>query len=348
MEAPTEREHVDWGGLVREAWRLAFRTRPLLGLSAITALQAVALIVMSGGVVALFVVVLIQAFAPAGAGSPTLVQSLASLWPALMASALGLMAVWLVLAVFDVAARPGLITQTLAASDGRAASIAAGLGDGFRIWWRTVGLLAIAAMPGLIYALVLSIGLLFVVSLPMYLGNAPDPVVLSLANSLSQPLGGLVSLVAIPLGVLSQLGLRYAAAEDLHWRPAFSAAWVLAKARFADVALVYLLLVALIGIVGLGLAIVLGILGLIAAAVTLAFGAGAGGPSAAAVMSWVVCGVLGAVTLFVFQVYAGAFSSVMYTMFWVRVSGSLGSAEKSLPIPGGAGDSRVDRTASAI
>ena len=83
---------------------------------------------------------------------------------------------------------------------------------------------------------------LFTVTLPLYLGQPPHAGAALVSNLVLAPLSGVVSLVSVPLVVLVQLAMRFAVIDDSAWRPAFGAAWRLAKTNLAEIAVAYVLL----------------------------------------------------------------------------------------------------------
>ena len=179
------------------------------------------------------------------------------------------MLLWLVLGVLDVAAQVGMITQVDAVKERRTPSASAGMADGFRYWWRAVALLAIAALPALVYLLIVALVVLFTVSLPLFMGNQPAPGAALISNLVLTPLSAVSSLIAIPLAVLVQLALRFAVLENASWRPAFGRAWRLAKSALTEVAITYLLLVAVGFVVSMALMIVLALAGVVLATIVL-------------------------------------------------------------------------------
>jgi hypothetical protein len=330
---------VDYWGVVREAWRVSRRTPALWWLGVITAAQ---LIVYTGIVMMLLLpmVMIPRLIVPlslsaeglpadsnplTGGITPQLAASVtdwlsANLAP-LVAGMVAVILLWIVLGVFDVAAQPGLITQASAASQGEPASVSAGMRDGFRLWWRTIGLLALAALPSLLYLLVMALVTLFTVSLPLYRGELPSPGASIAANMLASPLSTLTSLAAIPLGVLVQLSLRFGVVENREWRSALGQGWRLIKTRFADVAFMYLSLLGVSLIVSIPLTVVIVIITGVAAVVAISsFAAGAGGMAMG--VTAIVIGVT-AMMLLMFAVSVAWFvyQSVVWTLFWRRATG---------------------------
>jgi hypothetical protein len=255
---------VEYGRIAREAWSITARTRALWWLAAIAAAQLVAYAVMALAVAVPMTVLtqLVSSVASTESGlalgtpSPRaqqllgLAQWMGSHFLALALGVVAVVLVWLVLGVFDVAAQTGMITQVDAVASQRPASLGAGLRDGFRLWWRSVALLALAVLPALVYLLVMAVVMFFTISLPLYLGQPPKASAALVANLAISPLAGLVSLASVPLGVLVQLALRFAFLDDLPWRSAFGASWRLAKMYFVEILLTYAL-IALVSVAAL-------------------------------------------------------------------------------------------------
>jgi hypothetical protein len=168
-------------------------------------------------------------------------QWLGTHWLALAVGAALVMAAWLVLGALDVAAQTGIVTQADAVADRRPASARAGMRDGFRFWFRAVALLALAALPTMVYLLVMAAVVFFTVSLPLYLGQPPNPGAAFAANLVLSPLSAVVSVISVPLAVLVQLALRFAVVDDVVWRPAFRSAWKLVKSNLTEIFIAYAL-----------------------------------------------------------------------------------------------------------
>jgi len=94
----------------------------------------------------------------------------------------------------------------------------------------------------LAYLLVMAIALFVTVTLPLLVGQPPKVGAALISNLVLSPLSGIASLVGVPLGVLVQLALRFAILDNAEWRPAFRAAWRLAKANLAEIAITYALI----------------------------------------------------------------------------------------------------------
>ena len=330
---------MDYWGIVREAWAITRRTRPLWWLGLISAAQIIAytaVVVTISLPMALIPQLLIATAGPDGAVGPSDVAGsrarlvelasrwLAVYWPALVAGVVLLLAVWVVLGVFDVASQPGLITQATAVVERRSASVSAGLRDGFRLWWRTVGLLAIAVLPALLYLLAMALVMFFTVSLPLYQQRLPDPRVAMTAQLMLSPLSTLATVVSIPLGVMVQLGLRDAVLRDVTAGDALKAGWVWLKTRFAEVALAYLTIVGVTLVAVLFVGLVFGAFAAVVA-VAAAFVSAAGGGSAAA-FAVVGCaiGVLAFAVFLALNAGLFTFTSVVWTLFWRRLTGQDG------------------------
>jgi hypothetical protein len=255
---------VEYGRIVREAWSITVRTKSLWWLGGIAAAQvAVYLVVVSGLVAPMAALPALASAITASstslsAGVPTAAerllvavgQWLGTHWLALATGTALVLAAWLVLGVLDVAAQIGIVTQANAVAERRPASLRAGMRDGFLHWWRAVALLALAALPTMVYLLVMAAVVFFTVSLPLYLGQPPNPGGAFLANLVLSPLSAVVSVLSVPLAVLVQLALRFAVVDDVVWRPAFRSAWRLAKSNLTEIFIAYAV-VALVSMVAL-------------------------------------------------------------------------------------------------
>jgi hypothetical protein len=247
---------VEYGRILRGAWTISVRTRALWWLGAISAAQVAVYSVVVAGLTAPLSVMpgFVSTIASIEAGDSsgldaaraqplfTAAEWLGAHLEVVVIGAIAVFSAWLVLGVFDVAAQIGIVTQVDAVAESRSASLTTGLRDGFRLWWRAVALLALAALPALVYLLLMALLVLFAVTIPLYLGQPPHAGAALLSNLVLAPLSGVVSLVSVPLVILVQLALRFAVIDDSAWRPAFGAAWRLAKAHLAEIAVTYLLL----------------------------------------------------------------------------------------------------------
>jgi hypothetical protein len=303
---------VDFGAIVADSWKAMRRNPALWGLAGVSALQVALYALIVGGVVAPMAVLSqamigLRASQVDGANTDSAVQ-LSTLvtesgrwigghWALLVGVTAAAMALWATSGVMDVAATVGAITQTDAAMGGAQPSVSAGLHDGFGVWWRTIGLLAIAALPTLLYLLVYALITFYTVSLPLYTGSLPNPAAMSSGNAILVPMSTLVTIAGIPLGVIVALGLRFVALRGLDWRSALAAGWRLARERFGNVALMYLIIMAVTT------------LATIAATVVIA------------VVLVVLVGMLGVVALIpMLALIAGTllWQSVSWTVFWRR------------------------------
>jgi hypothetical protein len=323
---------LDFGRIVSDSWRMMRTTRVLWWLALISGVQIALYSVIVGGMIAPLAVITqlmvsVQQGGAQGSGNAAKLDSftieagrwLSGNWPALAFVAFLLIALWAVAGIFDVAATAGLITQVDATAKHRPSSAASGLRNGFRLWWRTIGLLAVGAIPTLIYLLALALVMFFSVSLPLIRGVLPSPSAMAAGNAMTTPLSLLASLLSIPLGVLVALGLRFAVLGDCEWREAFGRAWALVKNRFVDVGLMYLI------IVGIGSAISLAVVIAVSVLVTVFAFAVAGVLAAnqgASALLVVLGGLLAAVCLALFLIVTVVvlmWQSVAWTIFWHKL-----------------------------
>jgi len=324
-----------WGILKRSWWIV--RSQPgLWGFGAISAAQgalATIVFVAIGGLSGL-VGVLGQEMArselggaPRSGGLLELLVSgydVISAWlPLMIGASLVLMLGWLILAVFDVAAVGGAISQTDAVIQGRRASFGDGMRLGFDRWGRTAALLAVSAAPALLGALAQALATFITVTLPLMTDSSPNLSAVLLATQSASGIASLASILSIPLGVLVVLSLRWALLEDATWRPALGGAWHACRSRFADVAVMYLVLLVAAIAAGLALAFVLGVVVAIAgmAAGVAYFAQAVAVAIAIAVIGLLLAGLVGAG----FQGVLSLVFSVAYTVFWRELTISMQS-----------------------
>lgn len=320
--------------MLRDSWRIMRRTPALLGLGTISALQGgmyafviAGLIVPMTALAQLLVTVGSSSTTAAGAPSalvsalPNVVSAIQRWEPAILGGIIAVVIVWAVLGIFDVAATGGLITQTDRVLNARDVSVGTGMRDGFAVWWRTIGLLAVAALPTLAYLLVVATFTLFTISIPLGLGLTPDLSAIRAGDAFNGVLSTLVGLVGIPLTVLVNLGLRYAVLDDQHWKVAFGSAWRLARSNLTDVALMYLLQLGVGFGAGVALSIVLGVLLVVAGIVVSLLVAAAHTFSGAAMFVTLLAGFVGTAVLLAYSVIVIAWFSVIWTLFWRRTTG---------------------------
>jgi hypothetical protein len=327
---------TDIAGVLSEAWRVVRGARPLWWLGAISALQAV----IYSAVVMLMVlpsVALPQLIAPLEqashstrpdtaalsalsgtllAGSEAVVRYL----PAVVTGIVLLMCCWVASGVFDVAAQAGCISQVVRVAEGGRASVRAGMRDGFAVWWQSIGLLAVAALPALALMLALAVSTLLTYTLPLSRGELPNTGLALTSQVAITPLQGIVSIVSIVLGVVVQMSMRSVVLEGMPWRPALRSGWATSRAHMADVALVYVF-VAAAGIpVGLVSVIVIGVIalvvgGLVAAVAVLLSGSTMTG----AVWGIVIGSICAAPAWLAIQALFIAWVSAVWTVLWHRL-----------------------------
>jgi hypothetical protein len=234
---------------------------------------------------------------------------------------LSLFAVWAVSGVFDVAATAGTVSQTGRLADNRQATFSQGMRDGFRAWWRTIGLFAIAAIPALMSLAVLAVVTLLTINIPIAQGHSPSPAAISVGSMINSAASGALGLVAIPLGVIAQLGIRYVVFEDAGWKSAWRSAQELARTRLSDVAIMYLIQVAVVWVCSVAFVFVAGALAAVLI-VSLALIVGAAHSFSGAAFFVSALGVL-ALTLccVAYFIVVVVWQSVAWTLFWRRVRG---------------------------
>lgn len=241
--------------MLSEAWRAARHERGLWGFGVISALSRSFAAVMLGGVTSVLIasVVLMQlvtslessgdaAAVDAFSEATIAVSAFADRYSvALLSGATFVFAVWMVLAILDVAALGGLVHQSAAVTRGRRASAGTGLAVGWRCWWRVAALYAIAALPALASLAVTA----FAVWIPVVAASAHgglDPSAQIAATNMSQPITSLISLIAIPLGIIVEFALRYAVVDDEEWAVSLRSSWGLLKGHLEQAVLFVLVM----------------------------------------------------------------------------------------------------------
>jgi hypothetical protein len=327
---------TDIAGVLSDAWRIVRGSRPLWWLGAISALQAV----IYSAVVMLMVlpsVALPQLIAPLEQASRSAAPSTAALsalsgtllagseavvryLPMVVTGIVLLMCLWVASGVFDVAAQAGSVSQVNRVAEGRRASVRDGMRDGFAVWWQSIGLLAVAALPALVLMLALALSTLWTYTLPLSRGELPNTAVALGSQVAMTPLQGIVSIVSIVLGVIVQMSLRSVVLEGMAWRPALRSGWAMSRAHVADVALVYVFVTAVAIPVGLVSVIVIGVIALVvgglAAAVTVLLG---GSTMAGAVWGLALGSLCATPVWFGIQALFIAWISAAWTVLWRRL-----------------------------
>jgi hypothetical protein len=235
---------------------------------------------------------------------------------------------WVASGVLDVAASSGSIAQTVRIAEKRTSSFSAGIRIGFSVWWRVVGVLAIAAIPALAASLIGALAMFSLVTVPLWQGLSPDPMQLYAAMMVQSAVNGVAGLLALPLGLLAGLGMRTIVLEDVGWREGWRDAVRLARSHLLDVLIVMLVLMASNMVLELALMVIVAVLAFAFGAIMLAV-------PQAGVGLVLLAGVLAA------SVGAGAFvavtvwQSVVWTLYWRRArmmdSGSASSASATRP-----------------
>lgn len=313
---------MDYFEIVRGGWAVVRRERGLWWLGAVEALHVLLLWLLMLSVTLPLLLVLFLAFAPQqDLPLPPIADDL-SFWlsrnyVALMASMVIAFLAYAVAAVVTVAAQGGIVHQVGQALRGGPVSASRGLAAGFAMWWRTAAILALPALPSLLFLLALALMLQFMVVGPLSAGGSPDALQLRITLDAISPLSTLVSFATVPLSVWAFLALRFAILADLTWRDAYVAAWRLAKAHLKDVALLFLVIYAVMFVVAFVAEVVIGL--------------ASGLLSLVAILSWSMGGVAVAIAFVAFAalvamialagVSAGIalVTSAVWTLFWTRL-----------------------------
>jgi len=323
---------MEIGRIIGESWRITRKTPALSALGLVSAVQ-ISLYAVIVSLIVVPVSLLTQLLlSPAGGGGldpaksaqqdtfarATLAASgwIGAHWSAVVVGIVVLTSVWAAFGVFDVSATAGVISQADSVAEGRRASASAGLRDGFRLWWRTAGLLAIAAIPSLVLMLAGAGFTLLAITLPITAGRLPDASALQLGSVSSTGLSTIVGLVNIPLSVLVVIALRFAVLEGLHWKTALSRAWTLCRRHLPDVIVAYLVVTGVVVAASV-------VLGVASAVVALAGGVGkwalVAGGAAASPPVILLAGAAALVLLagyLLFVVLVLVWTSVTWTVLW--------------------------------
>lgn len=240
-----------------------------------------------------------------------------------------LVVIVLVLWFLSVAARGGLIWLGNEAAEGRPVRAGAGWSAGFHYWGRTFLIGFLLALP--ILAVLLVLAAIFGSSIVALVAGSRGTGGGAAAASGVLGICGLVVLsvvVLVPLGiligVLDQLALRHGVLEDMTTGRAISMAWWDVRARFRDVALMWLLL--------LGVGIVYGIaVGIVAVVLLLpAIGAGFAG-------AWPVAVLLGFFAFLVLLLPTAVYNTFVYESWTIFFRSLTGREVVAAPAPAFAG-----------
>jgi len=333
---------VDYWDIVKESFRTVRTQRGLWGFAGISAVAGVfgsVVFGLLGVVVALDVMLgqlLVMGDASGGpaavrvAGALLRAQAQARPWMPMIVAAVALLVVaWLVAVIFDVAAAGGVIAQTDKSLRGERVSFRAGMSQGFALWGRTATLMALAAAPALATAFMQTAGMFVTVTLPLMSGAEVDVAGVLATNRMTNVVGSLLSLLAIPLGVLCALALRWALLEGATWRSALGAAWRACTSNLAEVALIYLVLLALSVVAGVLIGVVVGVLAAVLAIIVVMLFV-AGSDTAALAVGALSAGCL----ILIGAAIQGGLSvvvSVAYTLFWRRLTAPADDSSISAP-----------------
>lgn len=247
---------------------------------------------------------------PAFPGLQNLGQQLQANIGLVVLAAAGLFMLVLALWIVSIAARGGLAYLVNEAAENRPVRARSGWGFGFRMWGRTFLIGFVLGLPVFVLAMIIGI----VVALAIAGARAGGGVA---ASGIVGACGviGLAFVILIPLaiviGVLYELALRHGVLDGMTTGGAISAAWWDLRHRFADVAVMWVILLAL-GI-GFGIALAIVAFALFLPAIGLiAFGA------------WAPAALLFFVAFVVLLLPSAVFSTLIsssWTLFFRRLTG---------------------------
>jgi hypothetical protein len=212
--------------------------------------------------------------APLTSGSTAAVQSFLAPggWLIVLGVVVALI-IGLAIAVIALAARGGLIHLVNEAEEGRPVKLGAGWRAGFSKWGRLFGVSFLVALPLLVIVLIIA-AVVGVTAFSAFGAYASSGSTRTLLSTLAGPLVGSVCLVlvlaviaailGVILGIVSELALRYVMLQDRHVIESLKQGWSdLWSKRGA-----FLMFLVMLG-VGVGVAIVFGIVGAILSAPAL-------------------------------------------------------------------------------
>jgi len=321
---------MQWGGIIREAWRLT-QQRALLGLSGVTVLSSLLFVLMALVVVALTGGLLLLVFVLSASSDPVFAEQVGSAVTdaqaamsgfvvPLSVSAIVLALVWAGIAVLDVAAQAGLVAEVDRSTVGTTPDFARGIREGMQRWWRVAGLIAIAAAPGLVMVLLQAI-VLFASVMSMNGGqDAEAGLALWMgASSLLQPVTLVVQVAAIPLLAVVSFALRFAVIDDVELRPSLVQGWRLLKAHVVDWLLGYLIMYGVAMAVGVVLGVVMVVV--LIAGVALLIGASAATDLTVFVAGGVSLVAITVLLLCLIQWPFYLFSAAFWSLVWRTMTG---------------------------
>lgn len=231
--------------------------------------------------------------------------------PVIIAAAVLAFLLALAWAALSIAAQGGLAHEIDQAESGGPVSGRAGWSFGFHYWGRVAVVSLVLMLPILVLTLlvaaVAAAGIYAAVSGSVF---GVTGVLAGLA-ALAVVLFPVLLVLGFVLGTMYQLAIRYAVLEDRAALDAVNASWGALRHRFKDVALMWLVMLA----VGIGFGIVIAVpAGIL----------GAGAYLMAWIGLWPVAGALGfliAIVAVVFGAFVGTFSSAAWTLFFRRLTG---------------------------
>ena len=325
---------MDYSSVMKRAWEITRRTPALWALGAISAAQAMVYsLVLTMMLVPITVLPQVSTslslvakgtesgIDPFGGVAQRLLvtgsQRLLEYLPAIISIVVCVFAIWVVLGVLDVAAQPAMITVSIARIEGRPVTAQQALRGGFALWWRTAGLLAVAALPSLLIVLGIGVSTLFTYTLPLMRGQMPDPAAGVTTQIAFTPLQVAASTVSVVLSVVVTIALRHALVEGAKLREALGRSWRLVKTNLASVALTYLAATIVAVLVAIVLALATALVGGVGAALVVGGAVIATGSfGAAAWIAGVVVTVLALAVGLVFQAALYAWTSTVWTIAW--------------------------------
>ncbi|MDP2181332.1 MAG: hypothetical protein Q8K99_02020 [Actinomycetota bacterium] len=245
--------------------------------------------------------------------------------PVIIAVAVFLFIVGIGFWILSIAAQGGLVHLVSEAEESR--EVRAGLGwtAGFARWGRVFLLQLVLFLPILLILVIMSFVVFVPIILPIISGNEPSGA--SFLGACGGVIFGVLLLVVIGfiVSIVYNLALRYSVIDDV---PAFAAigqGWNDLKARFKDIFLMYLIVVA----VGFAYGVVVGVVGVVFG-ITIGLAAAGGAYAVAGIVSF---------ALFLLLLVPGAvystYVSSVWTLFFRELTGRGVPALQVAPAYGG-------------
>lgn len=324
---------MDYADIIKRAWHVTRRSRPLKWLALISTTGVFAYVIaLTVLLVPLMMLpqLAVTLSAPSATGGGALALDAAIGWlsghttPIALGIVIGF-GVFVVLGVLDVAAQAGMIREVVQfaetpAAPARSASVRERLREGFDVWWRVAGLLAVAALPLLVLLLGIGLVQMFTISLPMFRGQPPDLTAFLGAQAVMAVAQVLITVVSAALALVVQMALREAVIRDRDWRTALAGGVALLKSHLGEFVLMYVLLMAIGWVVGAVMSVPVAVVGVVVAVAAPILLASSSATATAVFIAILICACFALFAIgVVFQALYIAWLSAVWTLFWERL-----------------------------